>query len=202
MQICLCSIPVDQHADEPIFQGGTIISNWMILQRRGNFSHKNQKNHKQLNVFCSVYVMFVKSIIRITSITTIAALNESRDDWKLCLNLQDWWLVSEKNSFLGFTLLVLQCRKVSFVIFLTLFLVQVCSLPAQQKPQPSLLYGFPHRSEVNILKQTKRGFLCFFLPAWNMLQNPWGWTRRSQIQVIKERKNKKCIFWHKVNSNC
>ena len=68
LQICLCSIPVDQHADEPIFQGGTIISNWMILQRRGYFS---QKNYKQLNVFCSVYVMFViKSIMRITSITT------------------------------------------------------------------------------------------------------------------------------------
>ena len=126
---------------------------------------------------------------------SIAALNESWDDWKLCLNLQDWWLVSEKNCLVGFTLLVLQCRKVSFVIFLTLFLVQVCSVPAQQKPQPSLLYGFPHRSEVNISKQTKRGFLCFFLPAWNMLQNPWGWTRRSQIQVIEERKNKKCIFF-------
>ena len=26
---------------------------------------------------------------------------------------------------------------------------QVCSVPAKQKPQPSVLYGFPHRSEVN-----------------------------------------------------
>ena len=160
----------------------------------------------------AAYVMFVKSIIRITSITTCDS-QASKATWCLLqrstkaemienfvstCKIGDWWVKKIVFWVLPFWS---SSWKVSLVIFLTLFLVQVCSLPAQQKPQPSLLYGFPHRSEVNIFN-TKRGFFMFFLPAWNMLQNPWGWTKRSQIQVIEERKTRNVFFWHKVNSNC
>ena len=121
LQICLCTIPIDKHAHEPIFQG--------------------ERKRKAKTFF------FLLKCVKTAKLFHCSAQQKLR--WLKILFPPASSVTGEKklNPLFSFLLFRLNCF--SKIISLLKRTFQVCFVPAEQKSQPSLLHGFPYRSEVN-----------------------------------------------------